>query len=190
MSFPVSLFQKISFEQITDTRMVDERYYRNRQRGNKAPFFMISCTTIPLDYEAYMAASAKIESYESGLELFTLPNPFPITGTQFPDYNLNATVSAGVKSVVMDRVVDYKVGQFIQFSSHSKVYRIADTSSNGVNTTVSLTCPLLEGVLNTDSVTYGANVLFQLCVNDQFTTEVEANNGKFSVIDVELIEQA
>ena len=186
--FPVDKFSQISVEQMTDTRTPSARYYRNRARGNKAPFFMLALTTPPLPYAEHMEVSAQIESYEGELEIFTLQNPLPELAS-FSNKNVNAAFAAGVKSVVIGGSHAFRVGDFVQFTNHSKVYRIASVATAS-NTTIGLSCPLVESINNTTDLIYGANVVFQVCLSDNYSQEVEARNGKFGVVDVELIEQA
>ena len=189
MTFPTDVFSGVVIEQITDTRVSKTRYYRNRARGNKAPFFMVALTSPPLPYSEYMATMAVIESYEGALEIFALPNPLPALAA-FPDYALDVTANAGSKTVILDRQANYRAGDLIQFSSHAKAYRIASVSIGSGVTTIGLSCPLLETVLTSDDVLYGANVIFQVCLEDVSPMDIQASQSKFGVIDVELIEQA
>ena len=188
MTFPTDKFSQIEIEQITDTRTPDARYFRNRARGNKAPFFMIALTSAKLAYAEYLGVIAKLESYENGLEIFTLPNPKPALAA-FPNYLLQANVSAGNKTVSLNRIADYQVGDFIQFSNHAKVYRISQITT-GTRTVIGLSCPLVESVTTSHNVIYGANVVFQVCLEDMSPMKIQESIAKRFIVDVELIEQA
>jgi hypothetical protein len=185
--FPVDRFSEISIEQMTDTRIPKERYFRNRARGNKSPYFMIALTTPPLPYAEHMEVSAQIESYEGELEIFTLENPI-VSLTAFTNKNVNATYLAGVKSLVITGSHAFRVGDLIQFDNHSKVYRISSVVRT-TNTTVGISCPLVESINSATDLLYGANVVFQVCLNSSYSQEIDAKS-KFGVVDVELIEQA
>lgn len=186
--FPVDKFSKVTIEQLVDIRISDTRYYRNRARGNKSPLFMISLTSSPLPYEEHTEVSAQIEAYEGELEIFQITNPLPALAV-FTNKNVNATFSRGTKTIVITGNHAFRVGDFVQFNNHLKVYRISEVIS-GANTTISLSCPLIETIINTTQLIYGANVIFQVCLSDNYSQEVSIRNSKFGVVDVELIEQA
>lgn len=186
--FPVDKFSQIEIEQITDTRAPDQRYFRNRARGSKSPYFMISLTSVPLRYEEHTEVSAQIESYEGEFEIFTIQNPLPALAS-FSNKNVNATFLKGSKTVVISNSNTFRVGDFVKFSNHSKVYRIASVAA-ATNTTIGLSCPLVESINNTTDLIYGANVVFQVCLADSYSQSVSIKNSKFGIVDVELIEQA
>lgn len=186
--FPINLFSQISIEQVTDNRAPDDRYFRNRARGSRSPYYRLSLTTPMLDYEEHTEASAQIESFEGEFEIFTVSNPF-VPLASFANQNVNATFAKGVKSVSITGSHAFRVGDFVKFSNHAKVYRISSVTP-GTNTTIKLSCPLLESISNTTDLIYGANVNFQVCLSSSYSQEVKASDGNFGIVDVELIEQA
>jgi hypothetical protein len=189
MTYPTHEHSKISFEQLDDTRIQGARYYRNRARGNKASFFMFAITSPLLPYAEYMAHTALINALEGALEIFPFANPLPPLAT-FSGHSLSVNASRGDKSVTVATTADYKPGDFIQFSNHPKGYQIATKTAGSGVITVGLSCPLLEPVTTSHDVLYGADVVFQMSLNSSFTADIDAQNSKFGVIDVELIEQA
>ena len=179
---------EISIEQVTDIRSPDDRYFRNRARGIRAPYFRLSLTTPPLEYAEHMEVSAQIESFEGAFEVFTFANPLPALAS-FANQNVNASFAKGVKSVVIAGSHAFRVGDFIKFSNHAKVYRISSVTP-GTNTTIGLSCPLIESISAVTDLIYGANVNFQVCLSNNYSQEVSGKNGNFGMVDVELIEQA
>nr|WP_136252880.1 hypothetical protein [Ningiella ruwaisensis] len=180
---------KISIEQMVDTRTSKTRYFRNRARGNKSPFFMLAITSPPMPYAEFMAYSAMVNSLEGSLEVFDLPNPLPALAS-FSGHRPDTTFNRGLKVIDIDTDADYKPGDFIQFDNHKKVYQIASKSNISGAIRLTLTCPLVETISTATTVLYGDDVVFQVCLNNQFSAEVDAGKSKFGVIDVELIEQA
>lgn len=188
MTFPYNKFEALSFEQVNDTRINKPRLFRNRQRGNKASFFMISLQTDPIPYNDYMGLVAKINAYEGSLELFDLPNPFPTPnsiGTQSVDANANANS----KFFITTGQPDLRAGAFIRFNNHAKVYQIASTEVSGSDLKVNLSSGLVSSITSSNTFVYGDNVNFQVCLDSVFTAEIEGSSGNFGVIDVEVIEQ-
>ena len=189
MSFPIDKFRVAEIEQIDDIRTPKTRYYRDRAVGNKDSYFMIPVTSIPLKYNEYMRVSAIIQSYRGSLEIFELNNPFPAIES-FTNLALDSNALAKQSTIYIDGSRGVAVGDFIQFSNHPKVYWIADVSTAASRTTVKLTCPLAENITTSDSVIYGSDVVFQVCLGDSLSSQISSDSSKYGVVDVELIEQA
>lgn len=188
INFPIGEFSFISIQPMVDTRFNDPRYYMNVARGNKSPYYVMSLTTSKLPYDEYMALTAVIEASEGILETFTIAHPLPALAT-FSDQNVHANFNAGSKEVLITGNREFKVGDYIQFSTHTKVYRIASVLRQ-TNTTIGLTCPLVEDILSSSTMKYGENVEWKFRLNSEFSTDIAARESKFGIIDVELIEQA
>lgn len=189
MTFPYDKFKALSYEQVNDIRLPGQRYFRNRQRGNKASFFMINLQTPQIPYNEYMALVPKVNAYEQGLELFDLPNPWPpenSLGTQLVD----ATANINSKTFITVGQPDLRDGAFIRFNNHAKVYQIASTEVFGSDTRVHLSSGLVEQITGSNTFVYGSDVNFQVCIIDPLVAEIDASNSKFGVIDINVIEQA
>ncbi|GBL02928.1 hypothetical protein [Glaciecola sp. KUL10] len=189
MNYPYHPNSKIEITQVNDTRISKARYYRNRARGNRASYYMISITSPSLPYDQYMELCALYESLEDGLEIFKLPNPLrPLAA--FSGHTVESATQAGLKQINIDTNEPYKVGDFIQFDNHVKVYRIAGVLVDGAILTITLACPLYTSVPANTLVKYGADVEFQCSLLNEFRSTINANKSDRGVIDVELIEQA
>lgn len=188
MSYPIHPYAKIEIEQINDIRTSKSRYYRNRARGNKSSYFMLAITSPAIPYAEFVAYSAQIEALEGELSIFTLPNPLPPLAS-FSGHTVATTANQGVKQITIDTASNYRVGDFVQFAGHAKVYRISGVAQ-GAQITLTLSCPLVETVTAGTAITYGADVEFQLCMTSNYSATTDAKNSKFGVITSELIEQA
>lgn len=188
MSFPIDKFSSVTFEQVDDVRTSSERYNRNKARGNRDSYFSLAITSPPYAYSEFMPLWAKIVSYESELENFLLANPLPALAVR-SGHTTAATANEGSKAIIINTTQVYQAGDFIQFVGHSKAYLIANVVS-GATQALTLTSPLIEDVPISTSVLYGADVNFNVCLRDAVTATIQANNGKFTAIDAELIEQA
>lgn len=188
MTFPVNKFSKISIEQVDDTRTPDARYYRTKAQGNKTSYFLFSLTSPPLPYVEYMALSAKVISYRGALLNFSLPNPIPAIAANTGNSVINEAVRGGLQ-VDVTTSGTYSAGDFIQFSNHNKAYMISDVEVSA-NVTLTLTSPLYKTVPSSSLVIYGADVVFNVSLNDEYSAEISVKNSKFGVVDVEVLEQA
>ena len=87
--------------------------------------------TTPLSYDKAMALYAFICSQGGQYGEFYVPNPFPVIAT-----NINAQVTPNMLKGD-DRVnlvlSNYKTGDFIQFSSHDKVYIVTNVTESHVS---------------------------------------------------------
>jgi hypothetical protein len=189
MTFPTSKFSEYEIEQVTDTRISDERYFRNRARGNKACYYLITLTTPNIEYSEYIALCAKLESYENGLIIFQLPNP-QVSLATFGEQSVSRNAATGTDEVSLLGQRSFKVGDFVQFNNHPKAYRFHDVDVRATTTVIKLSCPLVEAVPTSTKMIYGANVNFQVSLNSKFVQKTSVKNSKFGIVDVELIEQA
>lgn len=186
MTFPITKFKYIEFEQINDTRITKDRFYRNRARGTQHSYFKFALTTIPLRNDDYRELSAEVMGYEGSFEIFSINNPIPALSSVTSDVTYEQTIK-GSKTIRIQTTKDYKVGDFIQFSGSTKAYIISGLTDSGGIKTIRLSCPLIKTILIGSSVIYGANVVFQMSLRNPNTVQIDTSN--FGVLDVELIEQ-
>ncbi|MFW8589814.1 hypothetical protein ACOI22_03330 [Glaciecola sp. 2405UD65-10] len=184
MIFPVDKFAKVEIEQRNDIRASKERLTRNRARGTKSPYFALMLTTPSIPYNEYIPLSAAVDGYEGALEIFVVQNPIPSIYENENDNTIDFEPK-GSKTIGIDYTGNYSAGDFIQFSGSTKAYRIMEVDGQSIT----LTHPLLTDIAAGESVYYGKNVQFQMCVNDTHTTTIDVKQSKFGIIDVELIEQ-
>jgi hypothetical protein len=195
VTFPLTEFSNVSITQVVDARMPKTRYLRSRVEGNRRPYFMVELTTTPLPYAEGMAAAAYMDSLKVGLTVFALPNPLPAlatrTGLSSNGINLPESTSITLDGATPSQTNALVGGDFIQYTNHQKVYRlVGNKNANGAGeVTATITPELFSQVNNNEVIQYGENVVFQVCLDDYVSMDVRANNGKFIVFTVTLIEQ-
>lgn len=186
MTFPIYKFRSIEIEQINDIRITNDRLFRNRARGVRQPYFIISLTSIPLKRNEYLALSAEVISYEGAYEIFEFNNPVPALSVVSGSVVFEQTLK-GDKTIRIQSGANYQTGDFIQFEGSTKAYLIAGVTNSAGIQTIRLSCPLIKTIALNATVFYGADVVFQMAVRK--TNSVQISTSKFGVIDVELIEQ-
>lgn len=196
MTFPINEFSKLSLEPVVNTKFSDKaRYNRSRGIGAKRDFWMISVTNPPVPYREGMGIGAVLNSYRGGYEITALPNPFPAlearTGLRINSASLDESTTIEVKNLPISNSVAMAGGDFINISGHPKVYQIVfnvSSNSSGVGT-ATITPPLFQDVPSNTEISYGEDVVFQVCLDDVVSAEVDAKAGKFMVFSFDLMEQ-
>ena len=123
---------------------------------------------------AYGELMAFIVKQRSGKENFTIipPEVEDARGSETGSVLVNGNQSAGDTTIAMDGFAGdgagrFKMGDFIKFASHDKVYMVvADVTSSSNAATVTIEPPLVADIANDSAVTYD-NVPFTVhLVND------------------------
>lgn len=196
MTIPIDHFAQINIEQIVDVRLSgDARYRRNRRLGNKKPYWMISITTVPLEYAESSELSAYLDSLLGEFKVFSLSNPLPAL-TQRSGVSLVSAAAQSATTVALggfsaSQAQAVIAGDFIRFNGHPKVYRIVETANanSGGVTTAKITPPLMQSVNSATSVEYGVDVDFQVSLRDTIEMSVNGKDASYSVYNIDLIEQ-
>ena len=111
---------------------------------------------------AYGELMAFIVKQRSGKENFTIipPEIEDARGSETGSVLVNGNQSAGDTTIAMDGFGGdgagrYKMGDFIKFASHDKVYMVvADVTSSSNAATVTIEPPLVADIANDSAVTY------------------------------------
>tara|TARA_B100001123_G_scaffold46798_1_gene47602 strand:- start:1587 stop:2207 length:621 start_codon:yes stop_codon:yes gene_type:complete len=123
---------------------------------------------------AYGELMAFIVKQRSGKENFTIipPEIEDARGSETGSVLVNGNQSAGDTTIAMDGFAGdgagrFKMGDFIKFASHTKIYMVvADVTSSSNAATVTIEPPLVADIANDSAVTYD-NVPFTVhLVND------------------------
>ena len=195
MTFPITDFARVNITQVVDARMPKPRYRRSRVEGNQRPYWMLEITSTALPYNEAMGAAAYLDSLKGGLTLFSFPMPLPALTIRsgLTNYAANAKDSAiaNIGGFTANQPNASLGGDFIQFTNHQKVYRLVNTKNATAAGRViaDITPELFVGTTTSEAIKYGSDVSFQVCLDDYVTMEVTANNGKFVVFNLTLIEQ-
>ena len=124
--------------------------------------------------DVYGELMAFIVKQRSGKENFTIipPEIEDARGSETGSVLVNGAQSAGDTTIAMDGFAGdgagrFKMGDFIKFASHDKIYMVvADVTSSSNAATVTIEPPLIADIANDSAVTYD-NVPFTVhLVND------------------------
>lgn len=188
-------FAKAEISQVADVKAPKSQYYRHRVKSNKTPYWMLNITSSKTDYIASMGASAKLDSMLGEYTLFPINSPFPTLNNQ-PNAKTNASYNKDISTITLKGLLANQVGavvagEFIQFSSHQKVYRVTDTSNSGGTglASINFTPALVSAVAIDEDVSFGEDCVFQVCLDKYHSMEIDANQSKYCVFDLQLIEQ-
>ena len=111
---------------------------------------------------AYGELMAFIVKQRSGKENFTIipPEIEDARGSETGSVLVNGNQSAGDTTIAMDGFAGdgagrFKMGDFIKFASHTKIYMVvADVTSSSNAATVTIEPPLVADIANDSAVTY------------------------------------
>lgn len=193
--FPTDKFASVKAELVTDSRAPKERLTRYKSEGPLTPYYRFTMTTPPLPLREGMAVDAVLDSYHGNIKNFDLPNPIPQQKAQSGLFLYQAASKgddlitlAGFEENEVDAVI---AGDFITISGSRKAYRVVfDANANAAgHAQVKLTQGIIQDYAAPSGVTYGADVVFQVCMEDRDSAEISAKDSKFVSHDVELIEQ-
>lgn len=195
MTFPINRFRDLEIEQIVDVIAPPERLKRVKRQGNKKPYWLISLTTVPLEYAAGMELAAYIDSQLGAINNFLLPNPQPSIVSRTGIF-VSSDVAEGQTQIPLSGLTPNQqsavaAGDFINFNGSAKTYRMVSTETASVsgNLTAKVTPPLVEPVTAGTLVNYGVNAMFQVSLRDKFQANISVGKSKRLVFDIELIEQ-
>tara|TARA_B100000700_G_scaffold321048_1_gene419507 strand:+ start:4865 stop:5479 length:615 start_codon:yes stop_codon:yes gene_type:complete len=156
----------------------------------------IDLTTPKLKYSDVMGLFSFVCSLDGQYGQCLFANPYPQIGTGTDLARLRENALQGSKSIALYNLPSAKVGilepgDFVQFSSHSKVYMVTQTlSSNGAGQgTVHITPPLRNALAQNTALIAGANVNFTMqLTSDKQDIQLRAREGKELAVKVEFVE--
>jgi len=130
---------------------------------------------------AYGELMAFIVKQRSGKENFTIipPEVEDARGSETGSVLVNGAQSSGDTTIAMDGFAGdgagrFKMGDFIKFASHDKVYMVvADVTSSSNAATVTIEPPLIADIANDSAVTYD---------NVPFTVHLTNDVQEFGVV--------
>lgn len=193
--FPISDFESIKAEMVSDTRVSKPRLSRWRSQGPGEPYYQFELQSQVKDYRTFSKMDAQLDSYQGELEVFQLNNPI-ISHKAHNGLYLYQSANKGVKQIVVAGFVANQsdavaAGDFIQLAGSSKGYRIREDANANASgrCTINLTQGLIQSHASTEAVAYGEDVVFQVCMTDRDSDSTEASKNKWGSHYVELIEQ-
>jgi len=157
-------------------RSISNSGYARQERGSPT-FYSIEASLPLLTKTQYDAVEAELLGLQDGIDFKTtsLPSNINVTfanGSITDQSGLTKTIvnanTSGVDVQIanVDNSSNVKAGDFIQFSSSTKVYQIKADATASSNI---LTFKLMTGAINTitssDTITYGNGVQFKMLLN-------------------------
>jgi hypothetical protein len=195
MTFRINSYSKIEITQVVDVRTTAKnKYNRARIEGPNRAFWQIDITTPPLPYAEAMGVAAYLDSLKGSLEIIEVPNPLPelVTRTGLTTLAIDAKESKTIQitGFGINQQNAVVAGDFIKHSASPKIHRIVNTlNANGAgNVNATITPELYADTIAGGVLKYG-DPSFQCCLEEYYSMNVSASNGKFVVFNITLMEQ-
>lgn len=169
-------------------RSISNSGYARQERGSPT-FYSIEASLPLLTKTQYDSVEAELLGLQDGIDFKTtsLPSNINVTfanGSITDQSGLTKTIvnanTSGVDVQIanVDNSSNVKAGDFIQFSSSTKVYQIKANATASANI---LTFKLMTGAINsitsTDTITYGNGVQFKMLLNGRPNVTVVPGPG-------------
>jgi len=169
-------------------RSISNSGYARQERGSPT-FYSIEASLPLLTKTQYDAVEAELLGLQDGIDFKTtsLPSNINVTfanGSITDQSGLTKTIvnanTSGVDVQIanVDNSSNVKAGDFIQFSSSTKVYQIKANATASANI---LTFKLMTGAINSitssDTITYGNGVQFKMLLNGRPNVTVVPGPG-------------
>ena len=140
-------------------------------------------TTPPLAHAQSLELFAFVCSQGGQYGSFYIPNPFPNIAQNLTN-RVSPNIAVGADNFALSSS-NYMPGDFIQFSSHDKVYLVTNVTSTHVSI-----YPNLKAVVGAGSaIKYGKDVLFKVALqNDENDLLIDAKKGKHRAVKLDVVE--
>lgn len=193
--FPTQDFESIQAEMKSHIVIPGQRLNRYRSKTSKEPYYEFSLQSQIKPYREFSRIDAVLDSYHGEFHIFKLPNPMVSHKAQNGLY-LYQSANKGTSQIIVggfaanedDAVI---AGDFIKLNGSEKAYRIkADARASASGTAVvHLTQGLVSNHSAPSSISYGADVEFQVCMVERDSDATTADKSRWGSHFVRLIEQ-
>ena len=169
-------------------RSISNSGYARQERGSPT-FYSMEVSLPLLTKTQYDAVEAELLGLQDGIDFKTtsLPSNINVTfanGSITDQSGLTKTIvnanTSGVDIQIanVDNSSNVKAGDFIQFSSSTKVYQIkADATASSNILTFKLMTGAINSIESTDTITYGNGVQFKMLLNGRPNVTVVPGPG-------------
>ena len=169
-------------------RSISNSGYARQERGSPT-FYSIEASLPLLTKTQYDSVEAELLGLQDGIDFKTtsLPSNINVTfanGSITDQSGLTKTIvnanTSGVDVQIanVDNSSNVKAGDFIQFSSSTKVYQIkADATASSNILTFKLMTGAINSITSTDTITYGNGVQFKMLLNGRPNVTVVPGPG-------------
>lgn len=158
---------------------------RQQVRSFGTSYYVVTLNFPPLIEEDRAQVKAKLTTLRGGVNTFTIAtkNFTDKKGTSSASEGIASSAAIGATTVTMDNSNEFKPGEYIKFSNHTKAYQVISHSG----TTLTIEPPLQTAITGSDTVESGSNFTMTCRLADDNISYTQGADG-FSRIQFTAIE--
>ena len=158
---------------------------RQQVRSFGTSYYVVTLNFPPLIEEDRAQVKAKLTTLRGGVNTFTIAtkNFTDKKGTSSASEGIASSAAIGATTVTMDDSNEFKPGEYIKFSNHTKAYQVISHSG----TTLTIEPPLQTAITGSDTVESGSNFTMTCRLADDNISYTQGADG-FSRIQFTAIE--
>lgn len=158
---------------------------RQQVRSFGTSYYVVTLNFPPLIEEDRAQVKAKLTTLRGGVNTFTIAtkNFTDKKGTSTASEGIASSAAIGATTVTMDNSNEFKPGEYIKFSNHTKAYQVISHSG----TTLTIEPPLQTAITGSDTVESGSNFTMTCRLADDNISYTQGADG-FSRIQFTAIE--
>lgn len=158
---------------------------RQQVRSFGTSYYVVTLNFPPLTEEDRAQVKAKLTTLRGGVNTFTIAtkNFTDKKGTSTASEGIASSAAIGATTVTMDNSNEFKPGEYIKFSNHTKAYQVISHSG----TTLTIEPPLQTAITGSDTVESGSNFTMTCRLADDNISYTQGADG-FSRIQFTAIE--
>lgn len=158
---------------------------RQQVRSFGTSYYVVTLNFPPLTEEDRAQVKAKLTTLRGGVNTFTIAtkNFTDKKGTSSASEGIASSAAIGATTVTMDNSNEFKPGEYIKFSNHTKAYQVISHSG----TTLTIEPPLQTAITGSDTVESGSNFTMTCRLADDNISYTQGADG-FSRIQFTAIE--
>lgn len=158
---------------------------RQQVRSFGTSYYVVTLNFPPLTEEDRAQVKAKLTALRGGVNTFTIAtkNFTDKKGSSSASEGIASSAAIGATTVTMDDSNEFKPGEYIKFSNHTKAYQVISHSG----TTLTIEPPLQTAITGSDTVESGSNFTMTCRLADDNISYTQGADG-FSRIQFTAIE--
>lgn len=158
---------------------------RQQVRSFGTSYYVVTLNFPPLTEEDRAQVKAKLTALRGGVNTFTIAtkNFTDKKGSSSASEGIASSAAIGATTVTMDNSNEFKPGEYIKFSNHTKAYQVISHSG----TTLTIEPPLQTAITGSDTVESGSNFTMTCRLADDNISYTQGADG-FSRIQFTAIE--
>tara|TARA_R100000278_G_scaffold3313_1_gene6073 strand:+ start:219 stop:818 length:600 start_codon:yes stop_codon:yes gene_type:complete len=158
---------------------------RQQVRSFGTSYYVVTLNFPPLTEEDRAQVKAKLTALRGGVNTFTIAtkNFTDKKGSSSASEGIASSAAIGATTVTMDNSNEFKPGEYIKFSNHTKAYQVISHSG----TTLTIEPPLQTAITGSHTVESGSNFTMTCRLADDNISYTQGADG-FSRIQFTAIE--